>query len=477
MTSPSAHAESAETDPAELLACFDRIKRRLATHAGGSPGSSPPASPVYDSPPGALAGRPPALDRLTEAFALSPFERDTLLLCAGVELDGELPRLCAAAQGDPTRPYPTFGLALAALPEPHWSALSADAPLRRWRLIEAGAGQSWTRAPLRIDERVLNFLVGVPQLDERLSMLLEPLSTTPVGALAPSQAVIAERVADVWAGEGRGSELPLVQLNGAAADCRPIAAAAATLLGLGGAILPLERLPTAPAELDALLRLWERESALSGLGVLMLEGDDNAPAEGDWARSRAAALDFLLERTSGPLILREREPRRITIRPAAVIDAPHPTTGEQLEVWRDSVGGASPETNATLAAAAAQFSLSPLAIRAIAAEAHRRATASPPADLGDAVWELCRRRLRTALDGLAERIESRTRLERPRVAGAADGDAAPDRGAIAPAQHGPRAMGVRREIAPGSRPQRAVPRAERHGEDDGGGGAGRRPEA
>jgi hypothetical protein len=139
----------------------------------------------------------------------------------------------------------------------------------------------------------------------------------------------------------------------------------------------------------------------------MLEGDDNASAEGDWARSRATALDFLLERASGPLILREREPRRITMRPAAVIDAPHPTAAEQLEVWRDSLGDPSPEPNATLAAAAAQFSLSPLAIRAIAAEARRRATASPPADLGEAVWELCRRRLRTALDGLAERIESR----------------------------------------------------------------------
>ena len=42
--------------------------------------------------------RPPALAQLVTAFNLSPFERDTLLLCVGMELDSEMPALCAAAQ-------------------------------------------------------------------------------------------------------------------------------------------------------------------------------------------------------------------------------------------------------------------------------------------------------------------------------------------------------------------------------------------
>ena len=50
-----------------------------------------------------------------------------VLLCAGIELDSTVAPLCAAAQGDPARAYPTFSLALAALPEAHWSALLAGA--------------------------------------------------------------------------------------------------------------------------------------------------------------------------------------------------------------------------------------------------------------------------------------------------------------------------------------------------------------
>src|SRR5262249_5497477 len=65
---------------------------------------------------------PGAIDRLAGAFGLSAFERDLLLLCAGVEMDAELAAHCAAAHGIPGRCHATFGLALAALTDPHWSA-------------------------------------------------------------------------------------------------------------------------------------------------------------------------------------------------------------------------------------------------------------------------------------------------------------------------------------------------------------------
>ena len=101
-------------------------------------------------------------------FALSPFERAVLLLCAGVELEGRFSEVCAAAHGDPRRGFATFGLALAALPDAHWSALSRDRPLRHWRLVEMAPGDTLTSAPLRIDERILHLLAGVQSSDERL---------------------------------------------------------------------------------------------------------------------------------------------------------------------------------------------------------------------------------------------------------------------------------------------------------------------
>ena len=104
---------------------------------------------------------PAALEMLSAMFGLSTFERNLLMLCASVELDSTFAGLCAEAQGTAARPFPTFSLALAALPEAHWSAMTPAAPLRRWRLIEMGTGSALTVSPLRIDERVLHYLAGV----------------------------------------------------------------------------------------------------------------------------------------------------------------------------------------------------------------------------------------------------------------------------------------------------------------------------
>ena len=104
--------------------------------------------------PSETAGEPtaaPALELVAEAFGLTPFERDLLLLCAGVELESRFRTLCATAAGDERLDRPTFALALGLLPEPHWSALAPARPLRRWRLLELDHGEPVTTSPLRID--------------------------------------------------------------------------------------------------------------------------------------------------------------------------------------------------------------------------------------------------------------------------------------------------------------------------------------
>jgi len=77
---------------ANQAALFGRLaflKRELARQAGHA--SAEAAEPDAEAASGASS-----LTRLTEAFGLSPFERDILVLCAGMELDAELPALCAA---------------------------------------------------------------------------------------------------------------------------------------------------------------------------------------------------------------------------------------------------------------------------------------------------------------------------------------------------------------------------------------------
>ena len=73
----------------------------------------------------------PAAVMLAEALGLSRFELNVVLLGAAAELDTRIAGLCAAAQGDDGRPYPTLAVALALLPDPDWSAVTPGAPFPR----------------------------------------------------------------------------------------------------------------------------------------------------------------------------------------------------------------------------------------------------------------------------------------------------------------------------------------------------------
>jgi hypothetical protein len=234
-------------------------KHEAAQHAGRAHGEGA-ARKALEEAAEALPS-PAALQMLSNTFGLSSFERDLLLLCAGVELDSSFASLCAAAQGDASRAFPCFGLALAALPEAHWSATSPAAPLRRWRLIEVGNGPALTLSPLRIDERILHHLAGVPHLDERLAGFVEYLHEP--NELAPSHEALAGRVAALWSQAAGGSvALPVVQLCGdESADKRAVAVAACAALGLRVGLLSSQSVPAGASELDGFVRLWAREAA------------------------------------------------------------------------------------------------------------------------------------------------------------------------------------------------------------------------
>ncbi|HEY4592873.1 MAG TPA: ATP-binding protein, partial [Thermoanaerobaculia bacterium] len=120
---------------------------------------------------------PPALVLLAQRFGLSRFERDVLLLCAALELDTRIAPLCARAQDDPSRPYPTFALALTLFDDPAWDVLSPERPLRHWRFLEINqpGAQPLVTSALRADERIVNFIKGLSYLDDRLTPLIMPV--------------------------------------------------------------------------------------------------------------------------------------------------------------------------------------------------------------------------------------------------------------------------------------------------------------
>jgi len=335
-----------------------------------------------------------ALDTICTLFNLSPFERAVLVLCAAMELEHGFAALCAAAHGDETRPYPTFSLALAALPDAHWSALTPAAPLRYWRLIDVGAASTLTFSPLRIDERVLHYLTGVSYLDERLSGMIVPVRQA--HALTPSQAAVVARVVGVWEEAHSSEQPPLIQLVADdAAAARSVAAYACTELNCGLHALAADTLPTHPAELDTLQRLWEREAVLSRSALLI---DCYALDNADSART-GAVLRFI-DRLRGAVIVCGRERLPAAQRPALMLHVPHPNLAEQRAVWHKALGDTATSLNGAVDELVAQFNLGTTAIAAAVAATPRAA-----ADFGARLWDASRAQARPRMDDLAQRVE------------------------------------------------------------------------
>jgi hypothetical protein len=389
-----------EFNQRSLTAALAAVRQALERHAAraqGAPEAAGPPAAAQPLPATTIACAPPALETLCELFDLSPFERAVLLLCAGMELDGGFAALCAAAQGDARRAYPTFGLALAALPGAHWSALSPARPLRRWRLVELRNGDSLTQGPLQIDERVLHYLTGMPHLDERLAGFVEPLPDA--NDLAPSHRVLAEQLVATWKQAVGEQALPVVQICGEeSASQRAVAAAACAALGLALHVMPAQVIPLDPREIEALMRLWEREAMLGASALLLDCGEmDTSDA------FRESAIVRLLEGVGSPLIVAGRERRSAPRRPMITMEVHKPTAAEQRALWQSGLGAAASNVNGRIEALAAQFSLSVPAIHAICAEALGRAAGSPAA-LGEVLWDVCRAQARPRLDNLAQRI-------------------------------------------------------------------------
>ncbi|HST57096.1 MAG TPA: ATP-binding protein [Longimicrobium sp.] len=363
-----------------LVAAVGRVRALLARAA------DPEAAEPQD-PPEWTMERPPALESLAEALGLSPFEHDVLVMCAGMELDGSFPATVLAASGTPR---PTFSVALAAFPEPHWTALAPDAPLRHWRLIELGAGDGLTSSPLRIDERILHFLAGVAAPDERLAGIVEPVRGE--GALPPSHAAAAERLAALWSAPAALPPLPFL-CGDERSGKRTVTAAAAGALGLTVFRARATDLPAAAAERETLVRLWERESLLSA-AVLLLEVED-----GDGPEAQRAAV-ALAERVRAPLAVSAREPLATDTRPAVRIAVDRPPADEQRTLWRAALGEDAAALNGALDGLTAQFHLGVREIAQAAAEARP----GPGEELAARLWTACRAQARPRLDELAQHI-------------------------------------------------------------------------
>src|SRR6185295_15451548 len=161
---------------------------------------------------------PSGLKSVVTRFGLSEFEQNVLLLCTAIELDSRIAGLCALGQGDATRCYPTFALAMTLFDDPAWDVLSPERPLRYWRMIEINqpGAQPLTASALRADEWVVNFLKGLRYLDDRLTPLLTRLGAAEGNEkLPPSQHQVVDSIVENLRQFIPTQNFPVVQLIGA----------------------------------------------------------------------------------------------------------------------------------------------------------------------------------------------------------------------------------------------------------------------
>jgi ATPase family associated with various cellular activities (AAA) len=365
-----------EANQGYLVAEFASLKGLL-----GGKDKKAPASPKK---PRAALDPPPAIDHLAELFKLSSFERNVILLCAGVEMDTELAELCGQVQGRPSRA--TFGLAMAILPDAHWSALGGARPLRHFRMVEVESGGGLTSAPLRLDERVLHYLAGIDAIDVRLQPLLQAAHFPQW--IAEDHKTLADQV--IKAFNANSHRPPVMHLCGDDDQGQEDTASfAAHQQGWHLFTLHAEDLPPIGADLNLLTTLWERESRMLP-GALFIR----CPAG-----AISPSIRHLVERLPGPLFIACSEPIRVS-HALMRLDIDKPRPAGQKRLWERALGERAASFNGALDAISEQFRLSARTIFTTATTSLSDQTETGPQDL----WSACRAIACPRLEDLAERI-------------------------------------------------------------------------
>ncbi len=350
---------------------------------------------------------PAALQHLCSLCKLSTFERDVLLLCAAMELDATFAPLFGMLQGDAQRNYPTFSLALGNLPNPNWGALSPSAPLRYWQLIDIGSGRALTTSPLRIDERVLNYLVGVYHLDERLMGLVKPIQSD--NTLVLSHQTLADQLTYTWAqAKELGQQIPVLQLcGGESIDRQAISYAAAAQLGLNLHALSASALPTTAIDLNRFARRWHREAIFSQ-SALLLEWDETNNAE----QSLMSTIGQFIDDLNSPVILSCQTRQHLPKQTMVSFDVELPTDTEQQHLWKAALGDETDNLNGQVQQLVTQFNLNATLIQSAYVGALGQLSQlesqsnNAELNLSNVLWHACRNQARPRMEAHAQRLNT-----------------------------------------------------------------------
>ena len=365
--------------------------------------------------------------QLGHRFALTRFELDVLLICLAPELKRKYDRLYAYLQDDITRKKPSVDLALALLcetPAARWQARTYFAPqasIFRYALLQATddpqspSGSSDLARFLKLDPRIVGFLLGDNRIDGRLTGVARLEGPEPATSLIGVDAALVERL---WRLIERHS-IPtateakplLFYLRGPyGVGKHELALALSRQLGCPLLHIDSELLLAQGNESELLLRLILREGPLCQAALYFDQADDFL-GEDERARLRLKQLASAAADYGWLLFLAGTAPWSpqglFTGMAVQAVALPVTTVPLRLAAWRQALAQGSPEVVDQWAADLAQrFQLTPGQIRAAAAAATQQQTLdnSPTLSLTD-LCAACRRQSNQKLGELAQKVE------------------------------------------------------------------------
>jgi ATP-dependent 26S proteasome regulatory subunit len=275
--------------------------------------------------------------------------------------------------------------------------------LRYERFIEISqpGAMPLTAGALRADERIVSFLKGLNEIDDRLGSFIEPAAQHEGVTLSQSQHAVVENILRRLNPSEPEATLPVVQLAGADMGSR-LAVSQSVGLAVNRRIYRLrtESLPSTATEIETLARLWQRESFLLPVAIYVdTENLDGVHAEA------SAALQRFLAHPLGLVFVGVREtPLRLSSATFNV-EVNKPTAAEQCTAWTAELHEIKSDISIEHAPKilAGQFNLSLAEIREATAVALNRTL--DDSALVDQIWAACRNLTRPRLDSLAQRLE------------------------------------------------------------------------
>ncbi len=363
---------------------------------------------------------PLRLPVLAERFELSALDIDVLLICLATELDLRYERLYAYLQDDVSKKRPTVDLALN-LSCPSFaekllarSHFSADAPLLRHQLLSLLEDAAYPKSPLlsrylKLDERIVNYLLDRDEIDVRLTQHVTLVAPTrsleelvlPVEMRRRLRLLLETRQ------PGRGG-LNLYFQGPYGVGKRSVAEALCKIAGwkllvVDGAHL----LNTSAGDFSSTVRLILREATLQGAAVYW-NGFDALLAEEHYT-ARKTLLRELQEWNRMVFLAGEAtwEPADVPGLPFVRIEFPRTLYADRLRFWEIALPGAAGIDSTILAS---RFRFTGGQIRDAAATAHnlaRQRQPDAPTISMDDLLEACRLQSNRRLAALATLIKPR----------------------------------------------------------------------